>query len=243
MPRLAVVVALHWFTGNGVAACNFFGLWNTANRFVFACPNGHMDSLGRRFWDATDACCNAFGPAVDDVTYLRHLISQMIDEFHGDAHRVVLVGLSNGAFMAHRMLCDASDIVTHVIAVNGVTWNDASACPYTGNMPHVLQVSSTDDNIVLYEGGNGGYIFGPYPSAPTTVERLVERGNCTGFIHDALDVSNVATVSHYECKTGSVRFASVHGGHCVQVAGLIEAVLSHTNTSSRRRLVNQLSFP
>ena len=38
--------------------------------FALAFPDGTRDSSGRRFWNATDACCNFENTPVDDVAYI-----------------------------------------------------------------------------------------------------------------------------------------------------------------------------
>jgi pimeloyl-ACP methyl ester carboxylesterase len=80
---------------------------------------GQQDRRGHRFWSATDACCNLDGLAVDDVAYLRAVIRDVSARHAVDPRRVFIVGHSNGGFMAHRMACEASDLVAAVVSLAG----------------------------------------------------------------------------------------------------------------------------
>jgi len=45
-----------------------------------------------------------------------------------DPRRVFFLGWSNGGFMAHRMGCEAADLVAAFVAVSGDVWNDPALC-------------------------------------------------------------------------------------------------------------------
>jgi len=85
-----------------------------ARGFIVVFPAG----VGRS-WNG-GACCgpaNALG--VDDVGFVRALIAQVSAEFCVDAQRVHVSGFSNGGFMAHRLACEAADLVASVGVVAG----------------------------------------------------------------------------------------------------------------------------
>lgn len=56
---------------------------------------------------------------VDDVAFLRAIIGWSAERHGTLADRAVVAGLSNGAFMAHRMGTDAGDLVAVIAAVSG----------------------------------------------------------------------------------------------------------------------------
>ncbi|MBL9037642.1 MAG: hypothetical protein JNG84_03905, partial [Archangium sp.] len=66
-------------------------------------PDGLVDSLGYRFWNATPACCNLENQAVDDVAYLTSVLDAVEAEVRIDPARVYFTGHSNGGFMSFRM--------------------------------------------------------------------------------------------------------------------------------------------
>src|SRR5437588_222627 len=104
-----LIVLLHGYSGAAGEINAYFGFSALADakQVLVALPNGTIDDAGRRFWNATDACCNYFNSYVDDVGYLNAVIDDMKKKYNVDAHRVFVVGHSNGAFMAHRMACDS----------------------------------------------------------------------------------------------------------------------------------------
>ena len=62
------------------------------------------------------------------VAYLRAIIRDVMARYPVDRRRVFVVGHSNGGFMAYRMACEASDLVTGVVSLAGATWKDPARC-------------------------------------------------------------------------------------------------------------------
>ena len=89
-----------------------------------------------------------------------------------------VVGHSNGAFMALRLACEASDVIDGVVAVAGSTWTDFSRCPDGRKIP-ILLVHGTDDGTILYKGEEG-----KYPSASETAARFAERDGCRTILNE-----------------------------------------------------------
>ena len=142
-----------------------------ARQFRYALPHGTQDANGKRFWNATNACCD-FGPLnVDDVGYFRAIVERAKSEFA--VTKVFLVGHSNGAFMSLRLACEAGDVFDGIVAVSGSTWNDATRCP-DGRAVPILLVHGTADDTIPYEGQEG-----LYPSARATAERFARRAGCS----------------------------------------------------------------
>jgi polyhydroxybutyrate depolymerase len=103
-----LVVLLHGYGASAVLQDIYFGLSALAESrgFVLALPDGTLDTSGRRFWNAGDACCD-FGEAeVDDVGYLTSVLDELEASYAIDPKRVFFVGHSNGGFMSYRMACD-----------------------------------------------------------------------------------------------------------------------------------------
>lgn len=145
-------------------------------------PNGTKDRSGKRFWDATAACCNYNGPPVDDVDYLVHLINQAIRERPIDPHRVYLFGHSNGSFMAYRLACDRADKVTAIAVWTGGDAQPSKEC--TPSRPvSVLHLHGTKDEWNAYGGAmalDPNRLPLPYfvPGAAESVRRWAKRDGC-----------------------------------------------------------------
>jgi polyhydroxybutyrate depolymerase len=176
---MPLLILAHGYGVNGTAQDFLFPFSKQvdAKQFRYALPHGTQDGNGKRFWNATDACCD-FGPlTIDDVAFFRAVVEKAKSEFA--VTKVFLVGHSNGAFMSLRLACEAGDVFDGVVAVSGSTWNDATRCP-DGRAVPILLVHGTADDTIPYEGKEG-----LYPSARATAEnapsaaRLASVRSCT----------------------------------------------------------------
>ncbi|GAA4630750.1 PHB depolymerase family esterase [Actinoallomurus vinaceus] len=79
-----------------------------------AYPDGHGGC-----WADGRGVTTADEAGVDDVAFLRALIDWSAERHGTSPDRVVMAGISNGAFMAHRMAMEASDQVAVLAAVAG----------------------------------------------------------------------------------------------------------------------------
>jgi polyhydroxybutyrate depolymerase len=211
---LPLVILAHGYGVNGVGQDIFFPISKQvdAKQYLYALPNGTMDKLGRRFWNATDFCCNFDDVKVDDVAFFRALIDDV--KAQHPVSKVYMVGHSNGAFMTLRLACEASDVIDGVIAVSGAAWDDFSRCPDGRKIP-ILLVHGTSDGTIHYEG-----VEGKYPSAHETGRRFAARAGCGGawvdagrgdYVNDAVEETHKEVV---EGCTPAVELWSLEGtGH------------------------------
>jgi polyhydroxybutyrate depolymerase len=148
--------------------------------FLYAYPDGTVDKSGKRFWNATDACCNFDGSSVDDSGYLSSVIDEIEKAYSVDPKRIYLVGHSNGGFMAYRMACDHAGKIAAIVSLAGATWQDTSKCKPESPVS-VLQVHGTADPEVAFDGapGLGSQGNGPYPGAETTVQDWATLDGCS----------------------------------------------------------------
>jgi polyhydroxybutyrate depolymerase len=181
---LPLVVFLHGYTGNGVFDDLQLAKLRAqvdAKRFIYAQPNGTPNGRGQRYWNAADGCCAPAGSDVDDVGFLRALIADVQGQHPVDPGRVLLVGYSNGGFMALRMVCEASELVTGVVVIAGSTWSDPARCG-SGRPVSLLHVHGTADQTIHYEGSTEEARppspIGRYPGARETNARFAARNGC-----------------------------------------------------------------
>ena len=113
---------------------------------------------------------------IDDLAYIRGLIEEAAQTYSIDPTRVGLIGHSNGGFMALRMACEASDLVTSVISIAGSTFEDASSCAPASYPVSVLTIHGTEDGTIPYEGAT--FFDESYPGAPETTERFAALAGC-----------------------------------------------------------------
>lgn len=163
-----LLVVLHGYGASGFVQESYFGLKalpDAGQAFVLA-PDGLIDSMDHPFWNADPACCDYDMTHPDDVGYLGGLIDSVSAAWPVDPGAVLVLGHSNGAYMAYRMACDRADVVTNIIAVAGAAASDAATC-----VPHqpveVLHIHGTTDTEVPY-----------VPIANDSVAQWVEHDGC-----------------------------------------------------------------
>jgi polyhydroxybutyrate depolymerase len=214
---LTLVILTHGYGANGPLQDLVFPFSNLIDqrRFLYALPNGTLDGDLKRFWNATDACCNFGDLPVDDVGFFRALIADV--KARHAVGKVFVIGHSNGAFMDLRLACEASDVIDGVAEVSGSAWNDFSRCPDGRPIPMLL-IHGTDDHTIFYGGKGGGAPgeVGSYPSAHETGARYARRAGCDGAWQDlgrADFVGDATTETHEEtipCAT-PIELWSVEG--------------------------------
>ena len=209
---LPLVIALHGYSSSGSFNAWWMSLYDSVheNEHLLLTPDGTLNWIAMRYWNATDACCNLFDSSVDDVAFLEGLIGEAVTNYGADPEGVVLIGHSNGGFMAHRMACERGNLIETIISLNGATWNDFNNdCPDTGR-PNILHVHSTLDGIIQYDGGSGP-TGEQYPSAPQSTSFWATRSGCdsTWTNLGAIDltssdgVAETDNLEHLNCADGN----------------------------------------
>jgi polyhydroxybutyrate depolymerase len=172
-----LVVVLHGFRASAALQETYFKLTAESDRrgFLYAMPDGTPDREGRRFWNATDACCDFYRTEPDDSGYLRRLIDTVKRSYQVDASRVYIFGHSNGGFMAYRMACEHADQITAVVSLAGAATAQPSQCR-PARPVSVLQIHGTEDRTIWYRGGS--IVGDDYPSVATTLATWRRFNGC-----------------------------------------------------------------
>ena len=174
---IPLVVLLHGYGSTGAQQESYMKFESVAekNKFMLVYPDGTIDSVGRRFWNATDACCSFFSP-VDDDAYLLAVLREMESNYSIDAKRIYFVGHSNGGFMSYRMACRHPDRIAAIASLAGASFFKPTDCGAT-NSVSVLQVHGTKDGTILYDGGQ--ILGNSYPSAFASASQWATVNQCT----------------------------------------------------------------
>ena len=172
---IPLVLSLHGYAGEAEAHDWYFGLSERIleYRFALITPQGTSDSRGNAFWNATDACCNFDGSAVDDSSWLSTLVDEAKEIV--DVSGVYVAGYSNGGFMAYRLACDGLDGLVAIASLAGSSFADPARCDDTAPIS-VLQIHGAADLDIPY-GGTLEYQAG-YPAATELTERWARRAGC-----------------------------------------------------------------
>jgi len=150
---IPLVILLHGYGQSGGDTADWLRIPSIAESqgLLWCAPGSRTDSHGNEFWNATDACCDFDGSGEDDAGYLEALIQEIAGNVAVDRKRVYLIGLSNGAFMAHRMALRHADLVAGIAAIAGMGSFEEAGVP--SQPVNILHIHGTADTTVSYGGG------------------------------------------------------------------------------------------
>jgi polyhydroxybutyrate depolymerase len=167
----AVVFALHAYGAHPDFLLPAYALQRrvVAKRgWILVVPEGTRDAGGRPFWNASAACCGIGGDRPDDLGYLHRILDALRRRTAVDAERVFAIGVSNGAFMAHRWACAPAGDLRAIVSISGAGQGPQDP-PCAPSVPvSVLHIHGDRDPIILYQGGERDH--GRYPSARESAE-------------------------------------------------------------------------
>ncbi len=216
-PAFPLVIALHGGGGDDDNIARMSGLSAKADRenFIVVYPNG----TGKRdtkllTWNAGNCCGYALDNNVDDVGFLRALIEKLQHAYPIDPKRVYVTGMSNGAMMAHRFACEASDLVAAIAPVVGAL---NVACAPTKPVS-VIAFNGMKDEHVLFAGGVPQKSLDPHPrvdnSAANTLAFWAKHAQCAPTSQHS-ETGNIIREEYGECTAGIsiVLYAITDGKH------------------------------
>lgn len=203
-----LLVALHSLYYDGTdpkAHWDLDGLANAAGLAVV-----YPDGLNKA-WNAGTCCAPATTNKVDDVDWLRSLISHLSQHYPIDPHRVSLVGLSNGGMLAYRYACEHGDELAG-IAVVAASRQVAQCSP--GAPTTLVVVHGGADGHVPYLGAAWSPVLG---TAITPVEESMAPFRAV----DRCPAPTLPTDTVLTDSTGTpLEDAQAGGGDQVQASGV-----------------------
>jgi polyhydroxybutyrate depolymerase len=187
-----LLILLHGYGSSGREHDAYFHLGAAAAQrgFLYAYPDGTLDSTGNRFWSATDACCDFDRTGVNDVAYLNAVITTIQASYAVDPKRIDLIGHSNGGFMSYRLACVHPDLIAALVSLAGASFANPADCAPSAPVA-VLEIHGTADDVIAFKGGTiegigSGRLMSSYPGAETTVNSWATYDGC-GATPSALD--------------------------------------------------------
>ncbi len=131
--------------------------------FAVAYPFGHGFLGLLQHWNSGHCCGPAYERNIDDVEFARQVISSTEARITVDRTRIYVVGMSNGAMLAHRVAAELSDRVAAAAAVSGTIGGrpaddeDVWRVPVPSRPVPMLIMHGDADEVVPYEGGHDPY--------------------------------------------------------------------------------------
>ncbi len=167
----------------------------------------------------------AFKSAPSDVTVMRALVDWLARTHGADPARVFVTGVSNGGVMAHKLACDAPDLVAGIAPI-AASFNQTlyAGCRPTAPIP-VVMFNGTDDPLMVYDGGRSSSRLAkfapggePVIGAEETIGFWARANGCGGAPAEQDLPDRVAgdgttvTVLSYSCPSAATQLYRINGG-------------------------------
>ncbi|CAN2186464.1 LpqC Poly(3-hydroxybutyrate) depolymerase [Candidatus Nanopelagicaceae bacterium] len=198
-----LLILLHSASTSGAHQENYMRLGPVAkkNGLIYIAPDGMTNPEGKRFWNASKACCNKYKAEVDDVAYINSLIDEISKKTPVDPHRIYLIGHSNGAFMSFTFACKTNKVAA-IVAIAGAMDADSDCTPSTP--VSLLNIHGTADKTIKVTGGVMNNF--PYTSATKTVKTIASINKCSNPATSKKDFEPTikgteTTIINYACNT------------------------------------------
>jgi polyhydroxybutyrate depolymerase len=158
-----LVLFFHGGGGNGTQAANSYQMNPIADRegffAVYPDGTGNLPALGIFTWNSGHCCGYAYENKVDDVGFVRALITALRSAYPVDPNRIYATGFSNGAMMSHRLAAELSTTFAAVAPISGAIGGTTEGVSYTIPQPAapvpILMLHGRLDQNVPYNGGIG----------------------------------------------------------------------------------------
>jgi len=204
--KVPLMLVLHGGTGNANHMEKIAGMDAVADagHFIVAYPNGtggrFSFNRNRRVWNAGSCCGRAVRQQVDDVRFIKEVISKIAGRYPIDRRRVYVAGISNGAMMAYRLACEIPDEIAAVVSVAGTLAVDN--CDAARGIP-VLHIHGERDQNVPFNGGEGTHSKSGvrHRSVPETMRLLTRSRSCSPPVERT--VRGRARETKYRCSDGA----------------------------------------
>lgn len=217
-----VVLVLHGGGGDGARMARLTGFSALADRHGFLAV--YPDGIDRHWNDGRGVeKYRAQREDIDDTGFLAELVERLAREYRIDRRRVYVTGVSNGAFMSHRLACEHADLFAAFAPVIGSMAENIVAGCRPGRSVPMLIMNGTEDALVPWEGGHvrfGRRQLGRILSTPASVEFWVRHNGCRTTAvttelpdRDPRDGTRVTLSRYSGCRDGvAVLLYTVRGG-------------------------------
>ncbi len=204
--NVPLVIDLHGWTSNPSRQRDISGFDALADseEFIIVWPYGLCNS-----WNSGAICCEpASSDNIDDVGFIRKLVTQVSGQYNIDLNRIYATGLSNGCSMTQRLANEASDIIAAAacMSLHLLVPEDAGYTPVS-----VMTLLGTDDDL---------YNPGETPGALENFKTWKTMNNCTGSYTETWRSGNSFAWTYQNCDDSTeVSLVTITGGGHVLYQG------------------------
>ncbi|MDG6218831.1 MAG: PHB depolymerase family esterase [Candidatus Thermoplasmatota archaeon] len=156
--------------------------------FIVVYPDGTGRFNNRLFtWNAGFCCGYAFENDIDDVGYIKALITSLLENYSIDSTMIYATGISNGGILTYLVASELSDIFAAVAPVAAQIGGQASIDEEPWQIPEpehpvsVIVFNGMNDSRVPYEGGrplaNDTHVYSWF-STNDSISFWIEQNQC-----------------------------------------------------------------
>jgi len=195
-----LVIDLHGWTDNPSQQRSLSGFDSLAGTegFVVVWPYGLCDS-----WNSGKQCCApANEDEIDDVGFIRKLVTKVSGQYNIDLNRVYVTGLSNGCSMTQRLANEASDMIAAVacMSLHLLVPESPDYTPIS-----VMTIMGTEDDLY--------YTNEEMTGAKENFEKWKMMNNCTGTYKVTWHSGNSVAWTYQDCDNNTeVTLVTIDGG-------------------------------
>ena len=145
-----LVLLLHGGAANADMVGNepAYGIKTKSDRegFIAVFPNGSGQPAS---WNAGDCCGAARAQNVDDVGFIRQVVTHVFRQMSIERGRIFAAGFSDGGMMVYRLACEMPEVLKAVVSVAAT---DRTRTCNPGNPVSVLHIHAKNDPQVPFAG-------------------------------------------------------------------------------------------
>ena len=217
-----LVLNFHGFTSNASQQALLSGMSAKADKegFVVVYPEGLQSS-----WNAGACCGSSMNDSIDDVGFVSALLDEAEKRLCVDKRRIFVTGMSNGAFLLHKLGCTLADRIAAIAPVAGVV--ATPTCTPSRPVP-VFHTHGTLDALVPFFGD----AIKGFPSARNSADAWALRNGCSLTPTEVFRNFDARCETYPGCKAGGdVTLCIIEGGGHTWPGGLPVPAFGHTSYS------------
>ncbi len=205
-----LLMAFHGGGGdmNYMARDEYYGLISKADAegFVVVFPNGYSKFKSGKLatWNAGSCCADARDQQIDDVGFIKKIITSLTRELNINRQMIFATGMSNGGMMSYRLACEMADTFTAIAAVAGT---DGTGECNPSRPIAILHIHAKNDDRVLFHGGAGKKFrdaskVTDFVSVPDTIAKWVRLNRCDTTPEPLLTKPGAHCEQYSHCRAG-----------------------------------------
>ena len=220
--RPVSVLALHGAGSNAEHMMQFCGLNEIAdeNGVAIVYPNGSGRTPDAGTWNGGPQCGYAGRKQIDDVGFVRELLSELRHHWLPTNTQFFAAGMSNGGLMCYRLAEEMAEEFRAIACVAGAMGSPIA----TAKKPvSILHLHGTDDEFVPFEGGIGrrSLTKTPFVSVPASIAAWVQFNGCHP-VPTVDIIPNSETSEDQETTIERTRYVNGRQASCVHLYKVFE---------------------